>query len=1149
MLRAAAAVLLAIFALALPLASHAQNFTGSIRGTVTDPQGAAVAGADVTVMDTATNAEYKAKTSDSGEYVIPSLPGGTYQVRIKAGSFKEFLVKSVELHVANVTEVNAKLELGASTETVTVEATDVQVQTTSAAIGEVVDGTQVRELPLNGRNFIQLTQLQPGVSAANSFDSKDKGLQGGVDFSVNGNPYTNNLFLIDGANNNDVGSNRTILIYPSVDAIAEFKMLRNAYGPEYGQASGAVISITTRSGANQFHGTALYFGRNDALNATEFFANRNGTGKDKLRRNDYGYNFSGPIKKDKIFFFWSQEWNKEIRGNSRAACVATKEEAAGDFSLAFAGANATDQCGGARPNIPLAAQAAGNPLKFAKPSPAGLLLAQNYPLPNRTTPIPGTNNNWATSIPSKIDWREESIRADYDLTKRHRLTFRYTQDSWVNPAPNAQTYWGDDPFPAVEGNWNQPSKSVIGKLSSTITNTLINDVEFAYANNRIAVTTGGTNPALATQLAAAIPTEFPSGPKLPGAIPTLWGGLQNYGSFNNLWLISPFNNAMDLYTVRDDISKVRGNHTWKAGAFFSFNSKNEDQFGGDDRPSFGSPDWGTSSGATGNPLANVLNPQAVFSMSENSINPTDHGKWHDVEFYVGDTWKIRRNLTLEYGFRWSFLREPYEANDQMASFDPRFYDPKKPASDACNGVVVVPGTDPCGAANKANGTSFSSGTPGINRALVENNNHNIAPRIGIAWDPRGNGKMAVRVGVGQFYQRERVSPQVGLTNSAPFVVNATLNRPLDSTVPLSGAATSPNDGRSSRGVTPNSWQWNLAVEHELWRDAALEVAYVGNKGIHLTSTYDINQVLPANRLAAAFQQNGGLNALRPLPNFGSINFFSRDGWSTYHSLQALFRMKFHQRSSLQASYTWSHSIADVELDNSSGGASQGSFTDITNQKFDKGNSTVNRPHIFVLSNVWFLPELRSSGAFVRETAGGWEFNTIVTAESGNSITIFQNGIGDGANLRSLSGTGYSNNQRPNLSGTTSCNSGAHDFHIFNPNAFTLVGYQIGTIGNAPRGYCHGPNQVNADLEFSKNWSLSEKLRLKFSLDMFNAFNHAQFLANTINTAWNSGNVSCGTSACSPTNNVITASPVNGQFGQASKTRGGRELQYSLKFTF
>src|SRR5215472_876824 len=265
--------------LTVPLAAHAQQYSGSITGTVTDPSGAAVAGATVTATNTGTNATYTATTTDLGAFTFPQMTVGTYEVRVKHANFKEFIAKGVEVHTSTPTEVNAKLELGAATEMVTVEASDVQVQTTSAQAGEVIEGQQVRELPLNGENFMQLVTLSPGVSAAQDFNGRDKGLAGGSDFAVNGNPYTNNLFLVDGVNNNDIGSNRTILIYPAVDSIAEFKMLRNSYGAEYGQASGAIISINTRSGQNQWHGGVFYAGRNDKLDAPTWFDNNNGTGK------------------------------------------------------------------------------------------------------------------------------------------------------------------------------------------------------------------------------------------------------------------------------------------------------------------------------------------------------------------------------------------------------------------------------------------------------------------------------------------------------------------------------------------------------------------------------------------------------------------------------------------------------------------------------------------------------------------------------------------------------------------------------------------------------------------------------------------------------------------------------------------------------
>src|SRR6185437_14247791 len=290
-------------------------------------------------------------------------------VQVTLANFKEFTETGVVVHTSTPTQVPIVMQVGQVSQKVTVEADALQVQTTSATVGEVVTSTQVRELPLNGENFVGLTQLSPGVSAAQGANFVGKGLNGGVNFSVNGNPYNYNLFLVDGVNNNDVGSGRTILVYPSVDTISEFKMIRNSYGPEYGQASGAIISINTKSGTNQFHGGVFYAGRNDVLNANNWFANHNNLGKAKERRNDYGYNLSGPVMKDKLFLWWNQEWNKEIQGVPLAACVPTVAESQGDFT-GFAPGATTDQCGATLPTLPGSTTPGG---KIANPDAAGLL--------------------------------------------------------------------------------------------------------------------------------------------------------------------------------------------------------------------------------------------------------------------------------------------------------------------------------------------------------------------------------------------------------------------------------------------------------------------------------------------------------------------------------------------------------------------------------------------------------------------------------------------------------------------------------------------------------------------------------------------------------------------------------------------------------
>ncbi len=842
-------------------------------------------------------------------------------------------------------------------------------------------------------------------------------------------------------------------------------------------------------------------------------------GKDKVNRNDWGYSIGGPIIKNKLFFFWSQEWNHEIRGITRIQCVPSAAEALGDFSQGVS-------CGEPAPNIPVADQAPGNPLKIANPSPAALLMIMKYPLPNQAPDSQG--RNWSASLPTPLMWRQENVRVDYNLSKNNTFMGRFTQDSWTNNSYNAG-YWGEDTFPALNDNWIQPSKSIVGKWTRTIGTTMVNDAEFSYSNNRISITPGGTGDnngrltgtALLNAISAAIPTRVSavhqawlrpasrhSGVALVVMGTTKTTGRLLRGRTSSICTSQKMTLPRSSAGIRSS-SVARSAGTAKTKTLSTSSSE---------RATFGTAGWATNT-PTGNDLANLMIPGALWSgYAETSTNVRAQLRWHDDALYIADNWKVTPRLTLDLGLRWDKLDAPYQPNDQATNFQPNLYNPALPASDACNGLWTVPGQDPCGAANAQFGTSFSSGTPGPGRSLVNNNNHLFSPRLGIAWDPWGDGNTAVRIGAGRFFQRERVS-RYTLVANAPFAVTQGFNRPLDSAIPLPpGGGAAPAGGMDPSATLPESWQWNVSIQRSLARDTTLELGYVGNHAYHQTTSYNLNSIAPQNWLAASFNtaaqnQTAGFFAFNNYQN--NLTWWTHQGDANYHSLQALFKTRY-KRSQLTAAYTWSHSIANVIMDDSSGGLGYQSFMYSGNPGLDRGNSAINRPHILTANFNYYLPDLNQANKLVKGAFGGWELGLITTEASGNSITAYQNGLGENGTLRakdctgwancdwrlqtvnSLFNTGFNQAERPLVVAGQSCAESNGD-QLFNPNAFTLVGYQIGTISPnmEPRGYCHGPSLLDTDLSIDKNFKLTERVRMQFRIDLFNAFNHANFRADNI----------------------------------------------------
>lgn len=1145
----------AALVLLLALPAVAQRITASIRGTVTDQTGGVMAGAKVTVTNEGTGLTRTANTNEAGNYSFSELPVGSYRVEVASEGFKSEIRSKIGVTVAEDRQIDVQMQTGAVTETVNVEVAAVAVDTTGGDIAGLMTGEQVRELPLNGRNFIQLTLLQPGVTAQQGLDTKSKGLAGGSDISVSGGSTTSNLWLVDGADNVDHGSNRTILVYPSVDAIEEFKIQRNNYGAEFGQAGGAQINLVTRGGTNEFHGSAYYYGRRDQWNSANYFLEQAGGGAAPLHWDDFGATLGGPIMKDKLHFFLSYEKNNDKRSDVRTSFVPTQAERNGDFSAA-----GIPGCTENKPIDPLTGQPfPGNIIPSNRIDPGGQLMMNLMSLPN-ATPTGGSCNNFVEAVSAPVKWSQINARVDYSMNDTTRMMVRYTQDSWTAQNTNL---WGDDPFPVVGSNWDQPGKSLVAQLNKNIGSTGVNTLTFSYSANKIDVTRGGEDPEIVERLTAAIPTTYASDIKQRGGAGqpmAQWGSLGPYGG-GILWNQAPWLNNQDLFVIKDDYSAVFGKHFLKAGVLYSFNKKNEEpantsqeSVAATGTAGFLGPNgYVPGSDPTGNTIANWILSGVVWNTAEIRTNKSVQQRWKDLEFYVADSYKVSPRVTADLGLRFTHFTQPYMADDQMGTFDLASVDPAL-GNSPCNGMLYVPGKNPCPA------LGLAGGADGPNRSLQPTKALLVAPRLGAAWDVFGTGKTAVRGGFGLFYQRERLSAGLALGGNPPFSGTASVVRTLASNAPVIGDA-APSFGAPAAGIiqdagNASAWQWNLSVQHEILRNTVLEVAYVGNKGRDLLGQTNLNEIAPANRLAYAQTGDAALRPLNGIAGIGTNNVTvtTRGRSSIYHALQTGLSSRFGRGSVATASYTWSKSIANTGINNADGPgfSNNNAFIDSTQPELDRGRGGNDRRHVFTGSVVLALPTFDDRSGFQKHVLGNWEVTSIVQAATGYPVDIV---VGVPAGLdgtAGITGTGATGNQRPLVVEGEPCQANSSNkTQWLNPAAWTINGFAIGTNGNTGRNTCDGPSFVQWDAALYKNIKIGEKVQLQLRAEMFNVLNRANFLTSDNADArytWNPENVVYDTGNAATATRVVSATPA-GNFGQLNRVADPRIVQLGIRLRF
>jgi hypothetical protein len=1118
-----------------------QTIFGRISGTVKDSNGSAVPNANVTITNVATNLVRNVVSDEDGFYTATNLPVGTYTILVARDGFKRAQQSGVVLVADARFTLDMTLEVGQVTETVQV-ATGIgeTVNTTSGEIARVVDQRQVQNLALNGRNYMQLVTLIPGAVI---LDEDQLALTTSLSISqasVNGNRPNYNSLSVDGGFNMDSGSNNSQVNNVGIDFVQEVKIQTSNFSAEYGRNAGASINIVTRGGGNSFHGAAFEFLRNDKLDARNFFS----PVRAKLRFNNFGWNFNGPIKKDKLFFFGGQEY-KRIRQDTAPVkrSLPTSAERLGDFSARSGNLNvptgytainpatgATVAAGQPIPNRNLAnLRLNGAPVGL---STDGKAIASVYSAMQKLavayTDTP-TANNATFQQPGPFDWREDNLRIDYRYNEKHSVYGRYFHD-YYNLIDPYGTFINSQ-LPTIPSNRLRPGYSVQLSYTWLISPTLINEAKVNSTWNSQHIPPVGD--VWKRETYGFGYTQLFSGGNYNNGIPNVtFAGGAAYSNFSGpaASLVSP---TVDI-AMSDNLTLIHGKHSLKMGVLIIRNRKDQNGRSGYTGNLAFNTNRLNNAGSTGNAFADaLLGNFRTYNEADN--DPMGFFRFSQYEAYATDSWKVTRNLSLEIGARFYHYGPTYTQANNMTNFDPSRYDPSQAVTILSNGNI-----DPTKGGNRFNGlVRAGSGIPADELGRVSTSAaalalvpagaprgfydpaSKLAPRFGFAYDPWGDGKTSIRGGFGMFYDKVEGNLIFGQINLPPFINTPQFeNGNLSNISGGTPSALAPLAGISA--IDPNldisySMNYSIGVQRELPRNFFFEANYVGNQGRHLIRQPDLNAI-PFDALVANQPPgpNANLNTLRRYKGYTAINYRMSDATSTYNGLQ-LYLVKRQGDLELTAAYTWSRNLTDT----SGNGDGLDVGEDPFNRHYNYGPATFDRRHIFVATYDYRIPFLRGKKGLEGAVLSGWEVSGITRFQSGAYFTPTGN-------------TAIGTRRADYLGGPVLLPNPGPDGWI-NPAAFAPA--PLGRRGNAPVGIVQGPSLQTWDFSMRKQFRLTERFKLRFQADMFNAFNRANFRAPDVAFA------NCVVTATS------TCAPSNGAFGKIGVAGPARNIQFGLKLDF
>jgi len=1143
-----------LFTLFSLTASAQTSATATIVGTITDPTGSAVPNATITVTDTATGITHSATSNGTGEYVLPALQIGTYDIKVEAAGFNVQTKTGVVLNVGDRARVNFTLQVGAAQETITVSASGIKLQTDSGEVSNVISGKQITQLESNGRSLYSLMNLTTGASSLQMDFQVPTPMGGDSSVSFNGQRNSHNLFLLDGGETDDRGGGGSAIVMPSEDALAEFRQLTSNYSAQYGLSSAATISTVIKSGTRNFHASGWWFGRNDAFNARNYFNpqyNANGTHNKvaKLRFNLWGFNVGGPVAlhgggNPKTFFFYNMEWRSLIQGNNFNVGVPFTSTYGGDLSQAINTGIVTSVRAPFDCQVSQAVSsrfaAAGQPLSHCgpggttDPSKGAVIVPFNNNTipaslldPNAQTllkagifPAPNTGARFVGPANAPTNVREEIVRIDHTFSQKFSIFGHYIAEQVSQT--DIPTRWSSANLPTVGDTFGNPSYSAVVGATYAINSNMLNEARFTYGGNRINILPIGIS---------NVP-GFQQNRIFNGTVsvtPTISLGSQTGATYNNNW--EPWQNTADSYGISDDFSWLKGNHQFKVGGSWLYFLKAQ--------PLQVSPQGSfTFNGAfTGYDFADFL-LGLTQSYSEAALKDTRHWNSMSYALYFQDDWHALPRLTLNLGLRWDGIPHTYEANKQHANFYPNLYNPAEaPAFDPTSGdnaiLLSSPGLGPSpnpvlqGYQFYLNGIGIGGVTSGVPRGLVKNHWLAFGPRIGFAYDVTGTGNTVFRGGFGIMYERIQGNDMYQSGANVPFSANINLNN-----VSLSDPHVRVDTGQvinaqqlpvvvpsitalnSDKYRLPMSMQYSLGFQHALTRQSVLNVSYVGNVDRFQSDAVNIN--LPSYSMLPCLvgrsncpSSNTTYNGSLPYLGYHSILMDQNESSSNYNSLQASLNSNFTSMGlQLQLGYTYSKA-----MDATTGTGGDGFDLDQVSNPYigwtyDMGPSVFDRTHVGFADFIYDLPFFRnSSSSLLKSTIGGWQLSGIVNMMTGAPLNL---GVNNGGPVSNNICNVVSNcSIRPNVNGRitypkshTTLSSGNNSVQWFDPAPFSpaiLPGTSsIATFGNLSHNALRGPGRDNWNLALFKQFPLwREQQHIELRAESYNVFNHTQFSANTV----------------------------------------------------